>query len=174
MEQEISESIQRGRLNPSLRLCVMLLALACSIKKTHNLEYLFLLHLGQKWLPLLHCVKPSPVHIRQSLCIDMRAPLKEWKKNVLFLDPKRILTIEQFSAHRAIVHAHKFRLLGNSPGENRASQCPFESGLDGVSQSPWLQLIISKVSDLRQRHWNSNTYTVKLFRTIPWHWVQDS
>jgi len=59
-------------------------------------------------------------------------------------------------------------------GKTELVNSPLKAVLGGGSQSPCLQLIISEVPDLRQRHVNSAIYIVKLLRTIPRHWMQDN
>lgn len=81
MEQEVCESVQTERKTKfiSQGVCNALTFRLLCKDDTHS-QYFFLLYLGHKWLPLFHCVKTSLVHIRQTLCTDIRAGLKGWRE----------------------------------------------------------------------------------------------
>lgn len=56
-----------------------------------------------------------------------------------------------------------------SLGRIERINAPLIAGLEGVSQTPWMQPSILKVPDLRQRYWNSTICAAKFLRKIPQH-----
>lgn len=99
------------RLNPPPKL------LCCSIRRTRTISILGKSgwHYFTGWNLLLFLLS-------KLMLLTSEQNLKECGENVSFLDPKTILAVLLLGAHRAVGHAHSFRLLGNFPEVSRTDQ----------------------------------------------------